>query len=402
MSITPLQLTEQSARRSERNPLIFDPLLMIAALGLIGCSLMVLRDMRGIPMFAGEMPRQALYGGIGLVACIVISRFDYSRLREYRYGLYGLLIVINLVVYGMPAEGTNNGAGGAHRWIPFPFFQFQSSEFGKLLLILALSAIMVERSRKPQSGWRTTIRMLLLALLPAVIVIGQPDLGTGLVYVTIGVSVLFFGGIGWKQLTALATVALVGAVLALAVAPAVGVNVLHGYQKQRLTTFVDPPKVCGVNDTTCYQLQQGLIAIGAGGKTGQGTAGASQIQGEFVPVANEDFIFASFSDFYGFAGGALVLALYALLIWRALRIMTMAKNLFGTLIAGGVLAMLMFQVFLNVGMTIGIMPVTGVPLPLMSYGGSSVIVTFLAVGLLQSVYIQARLAAGSKNRVLLV
>jgi rod shape determining protein RodA len=394
MAVTPLQLTGQAARKRERSPIIFDPLLLIASLGLIGCSLMVLRDMRGA--FPGQMSRQGLYAGIGLVGCVLVSRFDYTRLREYRYGFYGLLVVINLFVYGMPAEG------GAHRWIPFPLFEFQSSEFGKLLLILSLAAVMVERSRKPQSGWRTTVRILLMALLPAVIVIGQPDLGTGLVYVTIGVSILFFGGISWKQLVALGSVALVGAVLALAVAPAVGVNVLHGYQKQRLTTFLDPPKNCPVNDATCYQYQQGLIAIGAGQKTGQGSKGASQIQGQFVPVANEDFIFASLGDFYGFAGAALVLGLYALMIWRALRIMTMAKNLYGTLIAGGVLAMLMFQIFLNVGMTIGVMPVTGVPLPLMSYGGSSVIVTFLALGLLQSVYIQARLAAGAKSRVLLV
>ncbi len=402
MSVTPLQLTEQAARKRERSPIIFDPLLLIAALGLIGCSLMVLRDMRGIPMFAGEMSRQALYAGMGLVGAILLTRFDYTRLREYRYGFYVLLIVLNLVVYGMPEGGAINGSGGAHRWIPLPFFQLQSSEFGKLLLILALSAVMVERSRKPQSGTRTTLRILLMALLPALIVIGQPDLGTGLVYVTIGVSVLFFGGISWKHLSALAAIAVVGAVLALAVAPALGVNVLQGYQKQRLTTFINPPKVCGLHDTTCYQLQQAEIAIGAGQKTGQGPKAASQIQGEFVPVANEDFIFASLGDFYGFAGGALVLALYALLIWRALRIMTMAKNMFGTLIAGGILAMFMFQVFLNVGMTIGIMPVTGVPLPLMSYGGSSVIVTFLAVGLLQSVYIQAKLASGAKARVLLV
>jgi rod shape determining protein RodA len=400
MSVTPLQLTEQTARQRERTPIIFDPLLLIAALGLSACSLMVLRDMRAA--YPGEMSRQGLYAGIGVVACILVSRFDYSRLREYRYGLYGLLIVIDLVVYAMPAEGSTDGVGGAHRWIPFPLFQFQSSEFGKLLLILALAAIMVERSRKPQSSWRTTLRILLLAALPAVIVIGQPDLGTGLVYVTIGLSVLFFGGISWKQLAGLGALALVGAVLALAVAPAVGVNVLQGYQKQRLTTFLNPPKVCGPKDTTCYQLQQGLTAIGAGQKTGQGLKGASQIKGRFVPVANEDFIFASLADFYGFAGAALVLSLYAMLIWRALAIMTMAKNLFGTLIAGGVLAMLMFQVFLNVGMTLGIMPVTGVTLPLMSYGGSSVIVTFLAVGLLQSVYIQARLAERTKNRVLLV
>jgi rod shape determining protein RodA len=401
VSITPLQLTDQAARKRERSPIIFDPLLMIAALGLLGCSLMALRDMRGI--FPGLMGKQAIYGVIGLAGCLLISRVDYSRLREFRYGAYGLLVVLDLFVYLMPAEGQTNGTGGAHRWIPLPFFQFQSSEFGKVLLVVALSAFMVERTRKPAASRRTTARILMMALLPALIVIGQPDLGTGMVYVAIGLSVLFFGGTSWKQLSVLAGLALLAAVAVLAVAPALGVSLLHGYQKQRLTTFIDPPKVCNTQkDATCYQEQQSLTAIGAGQKTGQGIKGASQINGQFLPVADEDFMFASVADFYGFAGAALVLALYALLIWRALRIMTMAKNLYGTLIAGGVLAMLMFQVFLNVGMTIGVMPVTGVTLPLLSYGGSSVVVTFLAIGLLQSVYIQARLAAGAKSRVLLV
>ncbi|HET9074290.1 MAG TPA: FtsW/RodA/SpoVE family cell cycle protein [Solirubrobacteraceae bacterium] len=400
MAVAPLQLSDQKARGRTRAPIIFDPLLLLAALGLAGMSVVVFHDLRAA--FPGEMTKQALYAGIGLVGAVILTRFDYSRLREYRYGFYILLVLLNLIVYAMPARGGVGQVSGAHRWIPFPFFQLQSSEFGKLLLILALSAVMVERSRKPQAAHRTTVRILLMAILPALIVIGQPDLGTGLVYVVIGLTVLFFGGTSWKHMSVIGAVAVVGAVLALAVAPAVGVNVLKGYQKQRLTEFVNPPKVCGPNNSTCYQLQQSEIAIGAGQKTGQGQRGASQITGGFVPVANEDFIFASLSDIYGFAGAALVLALYAVMIWRAIRIMTMAKNMFGTLIAGGILGMFMFQVFVNVGMTIGIMPVTGVPLPLMSYGGSSVVVTFLAVGLLQSVYIQAKLAAGAKARVLLV
>ena len=185
----------------------------------------------------------------------------------------------------------------------------------------------------------------------------------------------------------------------LAVAPALGVNVLKGYQKQRLTTFIDPPTVCNTQkDPTCYQLQQSLIAIGSGEKTGRGVSGATQTKFKFIPEAQDDFIFAVVGETYGFIGAALVLSLYALLIWRTLRIVTMAKNLFGSLIAGGILAMFMFQVFVNIGMTIGIMPVTGVPLPLLSYGGSSVLVTFLALGLLESIYIQARMSSAGKTR----
>jgi rod shape determining protein RodA len=177
--------------------------------------------------------------------------------------------------------------------------------------------------------------------------------------------------------------------------------VLQGYQQQRLTTFLNPPQVCKATDTTCYQLNQSLIAIGSGEKSGRGTLGATQTELNYLPAPSTDFVFAALGETYGFVGAALVLSLYALLIWRTLRILMMAKNLYGTVIAGGILAMLMFQIFVNVGMTLGIMPTTGVPLPLMSYGGSSVLVTFIAVGLLQSIYVQGRMAGASKNRALI-
>jgi rod shape determining protein RodA len=177
-----------------------------------------------------------------------------------------------------------------------------------------------------------------------------------------------------------------------------GVHVLKPYQVQRLTGFLNPshdPR----NQT--YNITQSLIAIGSGEKTGRGVAHATQTTLHFLPENQTDFIFAVVGETYGFVGAAVVLSLYALLIWRALRILTMAKNLYGTLIVGGILAMIMFQVFVNVGMTIGIMPITGVPLPLMSYGGSSVLVTFIALGLLQSIYVQARVSSAGKGRALI-
>jgi rod shape determining protein RodA len=229
-------------------------------------------------------------------------------------------------------------------------------------------------------------------------VIAQPDLGSGLVYMAIAVAVLFVAGTKWTHfvvLGALATAAIAGV---LVVAPAVGVEVLKPYQVDRLTAFVHPtddPRKQG------YQLKQSIVGIGSGQKTGRGQEGATQTKLNFIPEHHTDFIFSVVGEQFGFAGGALILALYALLIWRALRILTMAKNLYGALIVGGITAMLMFQVFVNVGMTIGIMPITGVPLPLMSYGGSSVIVTFMAIGLLQSVHAQARTASAAKSRDLI-
>ena len=368
-----------------------DPLLMLAALGLTACSLITLRGATrtmnpGHPLYYVE--RQGIYFGLGLTVALVLARIDYSRLREYKYGLYAVMIALNLVVLGMPK------VQGAARWIPLPFFQLQSSEFGKILLIVSVSAFAVDRSRRLHEV-RTTARIILLAVLPAVMVIPQPDLGTAMVYVAAGFAILFFAGTSWKQLTVLVLLGLLGILMVLVVLPATGHHVLKPYQMQRLTGFLHPSH--DVRNQT-YNILQSLTAIGSGGKTGLGVNGASQVNLHFLPAPNTDFIFAVVGETYGFAGAAVVLSLYALLIWRALRILTIAKNLYGTLIAGGVLAMLMFQVFINTGMTIGIMPITGVPLPLMSYGGSSVLVTFIAIGLLQSIYIQARMTAASKSR----
>jgi rod shape determining protein RodA len=171
--------------------------------------------------------------------------------------------------------------------------------------------------------------------------------------------------------------------------------VLTPYQVQRLVGVLHPSHDPG---NLTYQITESLISIGSGGKTGLGVAHATQTGLHFLPEPTTDFVFAVVGETYGFVGAALVLSLYALLIWRGLRILTMSKNLYGTLIAGGVLAMLMFQVFVNAGMTVGIMPITGVPLPLVSYGGSSVVVTLGCIGLLQSIHVQARLTAAGKSR----
>jgi rod shape determining protein RodA len=227
-------------------------------------------------------------------------------------------------------------------------------------------------------------------------VIAQPDLGSGLVYMVIAFMLLFVGGTSWRQLAALLALIAVSLAFVLAVAPLAGVHVIKPYQEERLTAFLHPsanPQRQG------YQQEEAKIAIGSGQTAGRGT-NASQIPNGFVPESNTDFIFAAVGEQYGFIGAAIVLGLYALLISRALRILVMAKDLFGSLVAAGVTAMLMFQVFVNVGMTIGIMPITGVTLPLMSYGGSSVITTLLAVGLLQSIYVQARASQALKGRVL--
>lgn len=394
---TPIQTTHEPVNPVGRHLLRLDPLLLFAGVGLSACSVVVLHALDVAP-YIGEYKRQAIFAALGVVLALAMSRFDYSRLREFRYVIYGLVIVLNLVVFAFPAP--QGAAGGSQRRIPLPGFSFQSSAFCMVLLILALSAFAVERSRR-MSEHRTTARILLLGLIPAMIVEAQSDLGDALIYGLIACAILFFLGVSWKHLAGLAALVAVASVMVLGVGPAVGVNVLKGYQMQRLTTFISPPANCSQN-RYCYQLYQGEVALGSGQKTGTGPAKASQATGGFIPEADSDFVFSSLGEMYGFAGAAVVLCLYALLIWRTLRIVTMAKNLFGTLIAGAILAMFMFQIFLTVGMNLGIMPITGIPLPLLAYGGSSVITTFLAIGLLQSIHVQARIASAGKARVLIV
>jgi rod shape determining protein RodA len=298
------------------------------------------------------------------------------------------MIASIVVVYAL-----GSASHGSKRWIPTPFFNLQPSELGKLLLVVALSGFLVDRMRRP--GRETTSRIMLMTLLPAMLVMAQPDLGSSLVYVAGGLGLLFVAGIPWRHFAALGVVGAVAIGLTLGALPAAGVNVLKPYQVDRLTSFLHPSDVAGKEG---YQQQQSKIAIGSGEKSGRGVENATQTGLDFLPEHHTDFVFAVVGETYGFVGAALVLSLYALLIWRGLHILTQAKNLFGALIAGGVTLMLLFQVFVNVGMTVGIMPITGIPAPLLSYGGSSMLVTFMALGLLQSISAQARQMATSKTR----
>ncbi|MCX6385418.1 MAG: FtsW/RodA/SpoVE family cell cycle protein [Solirubrobacterales bacterium] len=321
-----------------------DPLLLLAVIGLGVCSVITVAsatvdDIPGQPNY--YLYRQLIYFGVGLLLMFAVSRIDYSRLRELKFGLYGLMIFSILAVLALGAASR-----GSRRWIELPLINFQPSELGKLLLVVALSAFAVDRARR--IGDRdTTARIMLLALIPAALVMIQPDLGTGLVYLVIALATLFIAGTPWTHFAALGALFAIAVTLTLVVAPAVGVEVLKPYQVNRLTAFLNPSDN-PANES--YQLNQSRIAIGSGERTG-----------------------------------------------RSLRILTLAKNLYGALIAGGLVAMLMFQVFVNIGMTIGIMPITGIPLPLMSFGGSSVLVTLLAVGLLQSIHAQGRDSASGKG-----
>lgn len=397
MTATPYGASVKGFHEEERParaiPLLrVDPLLFVATLGLVAFGIYTIytatnTDIPGSPYY--YVVRQGVYAGVGGLLMLIISRFDYSRLREWRWGIYGLLILTILMTLGL---GT--ATRGSKRWISFPFFNYQPSELGKVLLTLALAGVVVDRTRR--LGEReTTARIMLLAVIPAMLVISQPDLGSGFVYLAIALALLFIAGAKWTHFVALGTLGAIAVTGVLVVAPMAGVHVIKHYQLERLTAFAHPssnPRDQG------YQLKQSITAIGSGEKTGRGAQGATQTKLDFLPEHHTDFVFSVVGEEFGFVGAAIVLSLYALLIWRGLRILTMSKNLYGSLVAGGIVVMLMFQVFVNVGMTVGIMPITGVPLPLMSYGGSSVIVTLLAIGLLQSIHVQAREIAQAKGR----
>jgi rod shape determining protein RodA len=363
----------------------FDWPLAFGAVGLVAFSVFTLgqatqNDVAGDPGY--YVNRQLIYGLLGILGMLIVSRIDYSRFRELRVGIYTFLCVsVGLVfVFGFAARGSR-------RAFELPFFSFQPSELGKLLLVLALAGFVIDGARRGSARQRT-VRYLCLGLAPAALVFLQPDLGTSLVLVVATLAVMYFGGVPWTHFAVIGAAIVALIALVLFVAPAVGVPILKGYQKDRLTSFANSNADPG---GAGYQQKQSEVAIGAGKFTGRGDK-ATQTGLEFVPERHTDFIFAVIGERYGFAGAALVLSLYALLFWRALRIVTLSKNSYGILVAGGIAVALLFQVFVNVGMNLGIMPITGIPLPLMSYGGSAVIATFLAIGVLQSIHIQAQLS----------
>ena len=309
-----------------------------------------------------------LAGGFG--SMFVLSLIDYHILLDIAIWAYGICIAALVAVL---AVGTK--VLGARRWIHLPGgIHFQPSEWVKLILIVVLARYFTNLSGRDLT-WKDIFKAMALVGVPMLLVLKQPDLGTALTYSPVLLCGLFLGGIRFKQAAILCLAA------ALAIVPA-WYKVLKPYQKQRLTSFMQPdndPRGSG------YQIRQSLIAVGSGGIWGQGATHGTQTQGDFLPIPYTDFIFAAFCEEHGLVGAIFVLLLYFLLLMRLVQNAQTAADLPGTLIVMGVVAVLIFQIAVNVGMVIGLMPVTGIPLPLMSYGGSSVLFTFLALGIVMNV-----------------
>ena len=360
-----------------------DWLLIVSVGGLVAYGLWAIAgitryDVPGDPDY--YLTRQAIFVAVGLVALVGALLLDPELYRtRWRVIFGGTTFVFAIVFLAGPIRGSK-------RWLDLGFFRFQPSEFGKVLFVLALAGFLAERARRLNET-QTTLTAIGLASIPIFLVFVQPDFGSALVYCAALAAVLFVAGTPWLHLGGLAMGTALLAVLVLGLLPAAGLPILKDYQTARLTGFLHPDLDPG---GTTYNITQSKNAIGAGQLDGRGVENATQTTLNFLPEHHTDFVFASLAEQRGFVGASLLLTLYLLVIWRGLRITAIARDPFSAIVAGGLVVMLLFQILVNVGMTMSIAPITGIPLPFVSVGGSSMVANMLAVGLLLGIQVRAR------------
>ncbi|MFP4149277.1 MAG: rod shape-determining protein RodA [Nitriliruptoraceae bacterium] len=358
-----------------------DPVLVLSALALSGIGLVAIYSAKLVALTSQGLPtslyvsRQLLALAIGVVAMVIIALIDYHWLRVYSWVLYlGAVVLLALVL--SPLGST---IGGSQRWIVLGGFQLQPSELAKVAVVLAVAAILHASEGRP--GFGAVAASLVVALVPTVLVFLQPDLGTSLVFVWVVAVLLLLAGVHAGYLVGLGISGVVFAVVALVS------GLIQPYQLTRLTAFLEAGEASAAQ-TAAFQTRQSLIAVGSGRFAGKGLFEGTQTSLSYVPENHTDFIFTVIAEELGFLGGGIVLGLLLLVVWRGLRIAILAKDRFGMLVAGGIVAILTLQAFVNIGMTIGIMPVTGLPLPFVSYGGTSLIVWFSMIGLLLNIHMR--------------
>jgi rod shape determining protein RodA len=345
----------------------FDWTLLLLVLMLCLISLAEVYSTTVHTRFASFETKQMLWIAAGLAGMFLFAKIDYHKLLNWAPWAYG----VGLLALAAVLSPLGHKALGGRRWIKLGPVLFQPSEYVKLALILVVARYFANLGARSLT-WKEIFKAFALVGIPMLLVIKQPDLGTTLTYTPILVAGLFLGGINLRQSLILLTV---GAVLVGGVWSSG--KFLKPYQKARLTSFINPqndPRGAG------YQVLQSEIAVGSGGIWGKGAEKGTQTQGYFLPVPYTDFIFAAFCEEHGFVGAILALLLYFFILMRLIQNAQTAADLPGSLLIMGIVAVLTFQIAVNVGMVIGFMPVTGIPLPLMSYGGSSVLFTFLALG----------------------
>jgi len=315
----------------------------------------------------------AISGGV----VVALTLFDYRFAKIYAGIVYAAMLAA-LVLVRIPGLGATDATGTAQRWFQIAGFQITPSEFMKIGLIVMLAAMLSE-IRDPVPSLRDIVRLVGVAALPLLLVFAQPDIGTSVALVAIVVGMLIVAGAGAKQL---AVLAISGAGLLFLVFQS---GAIEQYQLDRIRVVVDRE---AVSPDVRYNIDQSLRAVGGGGVLGQGYLQGRQTLLDFVPEQHTDFIFTVAGEEFGFLGAMTILLLYALLLWRAIRIAFLSKDPFGTYLAAGIASMFAIQMFVNVGMVIGIMPITGIPLPFLSYGGSSLLASFIAIGLLENVHMR--------------
>ena len=345
----------------------FDWLLLIFVMLLCGLGVLEIRSATEHTKFAGAHIRQLYWISGGIVGMFLMSFINYQKLLDAVHWMYIVSIasLLTVIIFGQKYLG-------ARRWIKMPGGgHFQPSEWVKLILILAVAKYFAEL-RQRELSWPDFMKAGAIVGVPMLMVLAQPDLGTALTYIPIAVMGLFLGGVRWKQ--AITVFVLAGLMMPLAF------HVLKPYQRDRLTSFMQPE---ADSQGSGYQVIQSLIAVGSGGLWG--SSGGSQTHLSFLPVPQTDFIFAAFAEEHGFVGALTVMLLYFIVLMRLTQNSQTAPDRAGTFVVMGVVAVLSFHILVNVGMVVGFMPVTGIPLPLMSYGGSSVLFMFLALGIVMNV-----------------
>jgi rod shape determining protein RodA len=361
-----------------------DWVLLFAAGGLVAYGLWLVSGITRFDVPGDEsyfVFRQGVAVAVGVVGLVVATLVPMDLARRYWKALYVATLVLMVVVF-LLAEAIR----GSKRWIDLGFIQFQPSELGKVLFVLAVAGFLVGRAGSV-SRWRTIVAALGLGVAPILLVFLQPDLGTALVYSASLFALLFFAGVRWRQLAVLALLGALLVVSVLWILPSAGVQVLKPYQTARLTLNPDADP-----GGLTYNLNQSITAVGSGGLTGRGVVEATQTRLDYLPEHATDFAFASVAEQRGFVGAAILLLLYLLVVWRGLRVITGAGDLYGAVVAGGLVFGFVFQVFVNVGMTMGVAPVTGIPLPFVTVGGSSMVTNLLLIGVLQSIHARGELA----------
>jgi len=389
LDYAPNRVARERARRAQRVEVAsivrrLDWVLLATVAALVGYGLWAIagitkHDVDGAPDYF--VKRQSIFLALGTVGLLAALAVDPAQLRRLYRPFFGVTVGLLLVVFLMGSL-----VRGSRRWIDLGPFQFQPSELGKVLIVVFLAGFLAERGKRVRE-LNTVLTAVGLGLVPTVLVFLQPDFGTSLVYVAATAAALFFAGARWLHLAVLGTLATGAAIALLWGLPAAGVEVLKPYQAARLTAFADPgsdPR------SATYQINQSILAVGAGGLEGRGVDGATQTSLDYLPEHETDFVFASLAEQRGFLGASILLGLYLLLLWRGLRIIPSVRDSFSAIVAGSIVFALLFQIFVNVGMTMGIAPITGIPLPFVSVGGSSLIANLLAMGVLLSIGARSR------------